>query len=543
MQTMEVVLDKEIRHRQLMLKVSHGLGDFDLEELKYFCGVIIGEAALEEVKSAIGLFKLLQYHGKLGPSSYNFLKTALSSIQRKDLAMILPKEEKSVECSSLQCDGVTGSECEQKKYRMMLVAVADRMRRKDIIKLMFLTSSKVKLHDGSARVTDDAIGALQVLAGLEKSSPLCSSSYSSLSDYLQQIGRHDLAEFVMGFPASVPQSFTAQRQALGLMMEVLRNRRKMYIVHHEKLSQLRNGNQEMVKEIHSILLGICEESLRARTVGGNCAIGMLQQAFHSQYQFQQCTLEHSGGRHLKHMERFDFMNDVFHMAQDHETPESRACQMAESAQHTRTFIFDIACEIIGKEKSTKVYQLNEKIENGIDICSGYGQHISSLLSCLASLLSSARERTDQYRTEFMDIFINHKNYLMGAFPMLATCIQSVECLADISKIPRTVLTTLPATLPAGMFRGHLAMVMVPSYAILLNLLHGPGGQYCDTEEVLQHLLQYLNLPDHITGTKEFIERCATAMCNHLETFQQEIMDLDKLCAPLITELIKPSITL
>lgn len=530
----------KLQHRQLMLKVSHDLSDADLGDLKYMCGDIIGEAALEEVKSAIGLFTLLECHGYLGPSCYNFLSKGLSSIGRNDLASMLPGEDKLMESYAGECAGPPRSDC-MLKHRMMLVAVADRMRRGDIVKLMFVASGKVKVHDTSARVTDDAIGALQVLAGLEESSLLCcSGNYSNLCDLLQQIGRSDLADLVAGFPRSVRQGFTMQSQALGLMIEVLRNKRRVYIFHQEKLCQMKDGKHEVIRDIHSMLLGICEKGLCANPEIGCTAstVKSLQRAFNSQYQFLQCILSES--RPLKHMESFDFITDAFGRVGNHKTMESHTCPVADSAHQTRRFILEISCEIVGKEKATKVHQLNEKIENGINICSGYGRHISSFLSCLASLLSLLSERKiadDSYRTELMNIFLTHKNYLMGTFPMLAPRIRSIECLEEFSKISQTELLQL-TTLPADL-KGVVPMVTVPSYAILLNLLCSSSG-YVDSEEVLQNLVDYLHLPGHVAGAKEFVERCAAALYNHVASFRQGIMDLDELCAPLITELINPS---
>ena len=83
------------------------------------------------------------------------------------------------------------------------------------------------------------------------------------------------------------------------------------------------------------------------------------------------------------------------------------------------------------------------------------------------------------------------------------------------------------------------MVAVPCYTILLNLLCSSHGQ-ANANEVLQNLVDYLRLPSHIAGAKEFVERCATALDNHVASFQHDIIELDELCAPLITELINPS---
>lgn len=538
---MEVALAKKLQHRQLMLQISHGLSGSDLGDLKYLCGDVIAEAALEEVKTATDLFTLLQYHGQLSPGCYSFMSIALSSIGRNDLASELPAAKENSFGS--HCDILPKNDCKL-KHRMMLVAVADRMRREDIIKLMFVTSGRVGVSD---EVTNDAIGALQVLAGLEESNLLCCSGYSDLCDLLQQIGRSDLADLVVGFPRSSLQAgFTMQNQALGLMMEVLRNKRRVYVFHQEKLGKMKDGNHKVIGDIHSMLQGICEKGLSSRNA--ECCtpstMRALQSAFDSQYQFLECIVSGLDSHHPKHKDSFNFVNNAFGRAGNHKTMESHVCPVAESAHQTRRFILEVSSEIIGKEKATEVHQLNDKIENGINICSGYGKHVISLLSGLANLLSSVSEkkiRIDSCGTELMDIFTSHKKYLVGTFPTLAPHIQSVECLEDFSKISQTELpklTTLPSTVE-GTMKGLVAMVMVPSYAILLNLLCSLT-RHVNSEEVLGDLVTYVRHSSHVPGSKEFVQRCASALYNHVACFQQDIMKLDDLCTPLITELINPN---
>lgn len=278
---MEVASVRKFQHRQLMIRISQRLSDSDLSDLKYLCGDIVPESALGSVQFPTDLFTLLQYHGYLGPGTYSFVKKGLSAIGRDDLASMLPELEESVS----QCCGegnalLPKSECEL-KHRMMLVAIADRMRKDDILKLLYVSTGKVRGSGNDAKVTDDAIGALQVLAGLVESNFLCCSSYSVLCDLLQQIGRNDLADLVVGFPGSVPQGFTVKGQALGLMMEVLRNKKNLYLTHQEKLGRMRDGDSEIVKQIHSMLLKECTKCLGTRKAPTCTAstIRSLQSAF------------------------------------------------------------------------------------------------------------------------------------------------------------------------------------------------------------------------------------------------------------------------
>lgn len=535
---MEVTLARKIQHRQLMLKIGQKLGDADLGDLKYLCEDIVGESALGEVNSCTDLFTLLQYHGHLGPGSYNFMSRGLISIGRHDLALMLPESEESF---TIECSGdalPSKSDCEL-KHRMMLVAVADRMRREDIVKLLYVTSGRVRVADNGVKVTGDAIGALQVLAGLEESNLLCCSSYSVLCDLLQQIGRSDLADLIIGFPRNIPQGFTVKNQTLGLMMEVLRSRRKDYIFHRERLGRIMDGNNEVMRAIHSLVLGVCVNSLETRCAptSTHSTMRLIQSAFESQHRFLQCTVSNSDCKYMEHKASVNFVNNTFDSVSDHKTVESHICPVADSAHQTRKFILEISCEIIGKEKATKVHQLNDRIENGINICSGYAKHVSCLLSSLAGLLSSASKKQiniDCYEKQLMEILVRHRNYLIGTFPSLAPHIQSGS-LDDLSKISQAELSTLPLNNP---FSGLVAMVSVPSYAILLNLLSSLNG-HVNSEEVLGNLVDYVRLSSHFSGILEFVPKCATALSSHIACFRQDIIELDDLCAPLITELINP----
>lgn len=541
---MDVLLARKIQHKQLLLQVSQKLGDADLGDLKYLCADIVGESALGDVRSSTDLFTLLQYHGHLALGSYNFLSRVLAAIGRHDLASLLPESEESI----VECCGGTpplNNDCEL-KHRMLLVAVAEKMRREDIVKLMYVTSGKVRVPDNGVKVTGDAIGALQVLAGLEQSNLLCCSSYSVLCDLLQQIGRSDLADLIIGFPRNIQQGFTMKNQALGLMMEVLRNRRKDYIFHRERLGRIMDGNNDVMKFIHSLLLGACVKSLETRVTpnGTGSAIRTLQSAFESQYRFLQytCTVSDSDSPCMEHKESMNFVNATFDSVSNHKTVESHICPVADSAHQARQFILEVSCEIIGKEKATKVYQLNDRIENGINVCSGYGKHVCCLLSSLASLLSSVSSKQiniDCYRKELTDIFVTHSKYLIGTFPSLAPFIQSgsLEELSKVSLAELSQRTTLPSNLNNS-FTGLVAMVTVPSYAILLNLLSTMNGQV-NSEEVLGNLVDYVRQSSHFSGIREFVPKCAAALNDHIACFRQDVIELDELCAPLITELINP----
>ena len=534
---MEVASARKFQHRQLMIRISQRLSDSDLSDLKYLCGDIVPESALGSVKFPTDLFTLLQYHGYLGPGTYSFVKKGLSAIGRDDLASMLPELEEGVsQCSGEGSSLLPKSECEL-KHRMMLLAIADRMRKDDILKLMYVSTGKVKGSSNDTKVTDDAIGALQVLAGLDESNFLCCSSYSVLCDLLQQIGRRDLADIVVGFPGSVPQGFTVKGQALGLMMEVLRNKKNLYLTHQEKLGRMRDGDSEIVQQIHLMLLRECTKCLGTRKAPTCTAstIRSLQSAFKSQHKFLQVVSEIKC-QQIKHRKKFKFA-DAF--GSKHKVLESDICPVADSAHQARRFILEVSCELIGREKATKVHQFNDEIEHGINICSGYGKHISSLLHHLTSLLSSVSKKEiniEHYKKELTEIFTNHQNYMIGSFPLLASYTQSenIEDLTKISLGELVKLIALPSTLN---FFGLVAMVTIPSYAILLNLFASLGGQDIDSDQVLGELVDYVHHASHLLGSKEFIQRCALSLHEQVSCFKQNIIELDDLCAPLIKELV------
>lgn len=518
-----------------MIRISQGLDGSDLNDLKYLCGAVAPESALENVETSTDLFTLLQYHGSLGPGCYDFIKTSLLSIGRNDLASILPNsQENDVQ---YRCD-VQPKDYSPVKHRSMLVTIADRLRREDIVKLVYISTGKVKISDSTGQLGDSVLAALQILAGFEEANLLQCGSYSVLGDLLRQIGRCDLADFVVGFPRYVLPGFTMKGQALTFKMKVLLNKKSVYFFHNEMLGAIKSGDNDALQHIHSAVLEVCESGLDSRCEQSRMSctnnIQLLRNAFDSQYKFLQCVI--SNHMHLKHKQMFLFVNKAF---DDDEVTGPYPCPVAETAHQVRRYVLEVSCEIIGKEKATKVHQLNHKIECGINICSRFAKHIFSLLSTLANLLSAVSLKTSKkdYKTELLDIIVNHKIYITAAFPSLLPYVKS-EILQDVLKVLQEPSISMPECISKEVeFSGVIAMIVIPAYSILLNLFGSLSGHTIDPEEILRKLAEYVHSANHIAGSKEYVTKCAAALYDAISCFKHDIIELDDLCAPLIRQLV------
>lgn len=262
-----------------MVRISQKLSDRDLKELKFLCGDIVSESALDEVTTPTDLFKVLQYYGHLSPESYEFMRRCLLSIGRNDLAFMLPNPQaKTSECYHI----IQPKKLCELQHRMMLVSIADRLRRQDILKLVYLNIGEI--IKSLEFPIDDAITALQAFAGLEDSHSLSCGNYSVLCDVLRLIGRCDLADYVAGLPRNVPTGFTTKGQAFSLKMQILCQRKEIYVLHQKKLCSLKEGCSDLVCYIHSVLHTVCIKGLSNRS-GNVSSIESIQSAFDRQLSF------------------------------------------------------------------------------------------------------------------------------------------------------------------------------------------------------------------------------------------------------------------
>lgn len=518
---------ERLQHRQLMVTISQRLSDSDLSDLKYLCGDTVPELALEKVQVPTDLFTVLQHHGYLSAKQYKFLEGCLLSIGRHDLASVLPDSQEVPvyqKCTSAavrqESVAVPPREWEF-QHRIMLVSIAERLRAEDISKLAYITSGKVSSYGEVSSVT-----ALQIITKFDSGS-LCCGSYMSLSDLLLKIGRSDLSDLVSGFPRNVLPKFSAKNQAFHLMMEVLRSKRSVYTLHLEKLRSMKDGDDEIIQHIHSLLLGTGLKglSIRSSPTSVSEVVKSLKSAFDSQYDFMQCTVEFQT---LKYKPMFNFVNDSFG-CDDCCVKGSYPCLVAESAHQARKFILEVSSEVIGKEKTVEINELNYKIERGINVCSKYAKHILSLLSSLSGLLSAvSNSEVDikPFRKELADIFTCHQDYIASVFP-------SLDCSVDNLSV--SLLNTSPWDIQ---FHGSIAMLAVPSYVILLNLIAVCNGHtISNLEEIFKRMVDFMCHSDHIVGSKEFIQKCAASLHENVACFGRDVIELDSLCAPLISELV------
>lgn len=242
--------------------------------------------------------------------------------------------------------------------------------------------------------------------------------------------------------------------------------------------------------------------------------------------------------YLKLKQKFDFINVPFGYDDDR-TEEGYPCAVAESAHQIRNFILEVSCEVIGKDKVIEVHQLNRKIEHGINICSGYAKHISSLLTCLASLLTSADRKEvnlQSYRKELTEVIVTNKIYLLAALPLLTPYIQT-ENLMSVLRFLEVEWDIQRDTTNDIKFNGLVAMVVIPSYAILLNLSSILSGCTVDVSKLIGKIMEYVHHGDHLVESGEFVQKCASTLYNEISSFTQQILKLDDLCAPVLNELI------
>lgn len=512
-----------------MIRIGQSLHNEDLNNLKYLCSDVVAESALDSVKTPTALFTLLQHGGHLREGSYEFVRKSLVSIGRNDLAMLLPSLQEDTP-SSASDDHLCPARFCQLKHRMMLVSVANRMRREDVFKLAFINNGKVEKNEEN----DTVVVALKVFAELEGSRLLSCGDYSLLCDMFRLIGRIDLAEFVTGFPTNVPTSFTTKGQAFMLMMEVMGKRKTTYVLHQKKLLALKEGCLETMGTIHSGLQSVCVQGLSSNSTENTISsVEYLQTAFDSQLKFLECILLST--ENLKMKEQFNFVNDAFG-CDDDKVIEEYPCPVAESAHQIRRFVLEAACEVIGKEKVTLVYQLNNRIERGINICSGYGKHVLSLLSSLTSLLTSGSQKQPGIRhcaKQLAEIITLNRNFILATLPSLTPFIhaENLDALSSLFETDATRTTEVQ-------FYGAIAMVVIPSFALLLNLWYILNNcEAINVEDLLKKLIGYVSLDRHIAESKKFIQKCAATMLEEISCFVQQVIELDDLCAPLISELV------
>ena len=511
------VFRQKIQHRLLMVRIGQSLSSSDLSDLKYLCGDILAESAIGNVQTATDLFKLLEYNGFLGPDYYAFIKEGFMSMGRNDLANLLPNPlEKNVKDCHSQDKPKTYQET-QYYHRNMLVSIAGKMRSEDISKLIYVSTGRVSaIHDA-----DSTSVSLNVFALLEEAKMISSGNYTLLSDFLHQIGRHDLADFLLNLPGRVPSGFSMKRQALSLKMECLNRRKCVYRFYREKLIKMTQGDYILIHQIHSVGIENSIKALGHSEQINKSTFNEIPKAFNAlKILIQSIGLE--SDQFLKLLqENIGFLD------------KSYPCPLADAAHQSRLFILKVSCELLGKEKVKQVHQLNGRIEHLIDISCEVTDHIYSLLTNLASVLRSVPEKgpdRETFRKDLIKIYVGHKKYIIALFPKLSPFI-SVENLKEFKEIFK--VEELDTSMSLAAFNG---IGTVPAYSILLNALASLTGFTVNSEEVLRKITSYLQDEDH-DSFGDFIQRFSGILQESITSFTEDIIELDGLCAPLIRELV------
>lgn len=366
---MERVPEK-FQHRLLMIRIGQRLSHSDLIDLKYLCGDILAESAIENAKTATDLFKLLEYRGFLGPDYYAFIKEGFMSMGRNDLAKLLPiPPENAIQDNCVHDNGhqPDSHRDTQHDYQTMLVRIAGEMRSEDVAKLIYVSTGKVSLAHDDMKSADATLLALKIFAALEEAKLTSSGNYTILGDFLHQVGRHDLADLLLGLPTETPHGFSMKRQALSLIMDGLHRKKSVYKFHQAQLTKMMQGDTEVILQIHSALCKDCVEALNARSERvDRSTSSALSKGFCDLYIFLQCVV-FENGQHLKYQE--SVVNDY------DKSVNTYPCRIAEAAHQSRLFILEVSRELIGKEKVKEVYHLNGRIEQVINICSEVAKHL------------------------------------------------------------------------------------------------------------------------------------------------------------------------
>lgn len=169
----------QFEHRLILSAIGQKLSKQDLEEMLFICEAFISESTVEDVPSATVLFRELEHRILVGPGQYDFLKTILNSIGRVDLANKLPQPNQK---QKVMVDAIVKKASTTSK-RSMLLVVSDALRKKDVQKLAFLSSSKYS--DG-----------ISLIEGFEDKGLISTDNYDYLTGKLGEIGRYDLSRLL-----------------------------------------------------------------------------------------------------------------------------------------------------------------------------------------------------------------------------------------------------------------------------------------------------------------------------------------------------------
>ncbi len=162
-----------------LMNIAQSLGRQDLEELLFICEPFLSESTAEETPSAVALFRELEHRVLIAPGQYEFLKKILTSIGRVDLVNKLPPLKRKL--SGLSSARL--SKAANWTEKSLLLVISDGLRKRDVQRLAFLSSSKYS--DG-----------LSLMEDLEDKGLISEDNYDYLARQLGEIGRLDLCRII-----------------------------------------------------------------------------------------------------------------------------------------------------------------------------------------------------------------------------------------------------------------------------------------------------------------------------------------------------------
>lgn len=146
----------------------------------FICEGVLTESTAEGILSVFSLFRELEHRTILGPGKYDFLKEVLVSVGRNDLASMLATITRK---SMMPTGGKSIAHfCSNKKS--ILMHISTQLRKADVRKMAYLCCCK------SER-------GLSLIEELEHKNKISDNNYDYLACRLSEIGRHDLAQFLL----------------------------------------------------------------------------------------------------------------------------------------------------------------------------------------------------------------------------------------------------------------------------------------------------------------------------------------------------------
>ncbi|XP_075036227.1 caspase-8-like [Mixophyes fleayi] len=169
--------------QKLLLRVSDGLGQKEVQALIFLCGENIRTVEKDNIKDAKMLFSLLQSKDLISEDDLSFLKEILYRIGRKDIL------KKTLRITAPEMEHLQISTQHISSYRILLYEISESLTTDDVEMVKFL------LYPGTAKITKTE-SMLDVITEMEKDAKLSEDDMKTLKDVLVEIRRFDLRQKV-----------------------------------------------------------------------------------------------------------------------------------------------------------------------------------------------------------------------------------------------------------------------------------------------------------------------------------------------------------